>query len=372
MSALSRAHVLVLVDTAKEFDAAICYGAAQEQEAVLVPNTGPHRCSLTQKRTLNSYFQLSDFGQSFMATARATLSAKSAGPLRSNSDLRRTEDSSTRRFAEPTALYANMPLFTAAEIEAIADALGHTEHGLIGREIEYLVGACRMVDRGPTTKAKRLYNAFAESQNSKQNRTHILEFIRMAMAPARYAREPGRYEPMRANLNRALAFGGLVVDDAGKLSSVSRATTLPEAERRALDLRRDLEGRGVHADVLSFCRAELLADNYFHAVQEAVKSVAAKLRARTGLLEDGAELVDRTLTGKPPMLVVNPLVTPSERSEQTGFANLVRGTFGMFRNPTAHEARINWPMTKADTEDLLTLVSMIHRRLDAATMPPRV
>ena len=44
MSALSRAHVLVLVDTVAEaFDAAIYYGAAQEQEAVLVPNTDPHR-----------------------------------------------------------------------------------------------------------------------------------------------------------------------------------------------------------------------------------------------------------------------------------------------------------------------------------------
>lgn len=52
MSALSRAHVLVLVDTVtEEFDAAICYGAAQEQEAVLVPNTDPHRRSLTHMQT---------------------------------------------------------------------------------------------------------------------------------------------------------------------------------------------------------------------------------------------------------------------------------------------------------------------------------
>jgi uncharacterized protein (TIGR02391 family) len=265
-----------------------------------------------------------------------------------------------------------MPLLAAAEIEAIANALGHTELGLTGREIEHMIGACRMIDPGPITKARRLYNAFAESQNTKQNRTHILEFIRMTMAPARYAREPGRYEPMRANLNQALAFAGLVVDEAGNLTSAARATTLPEAQRRALDLRRDLEGRGVHPDVLAFCRAELLADNFFHAVQEAVKSIAAKLRARTGLLDDGGELVDRALGGRPPMLAINPLATPSERSEQAGFANLVRGTFGMFRNPTAHEARIHWPMSKADAEDLLTLVSMIHRRLDGATMPARV
>jgi hypothetical protein len=38
----------------------------------------------------------------------------------------------------------------------------------------------------------------------------------------------------------------------------------------------------------------------------------------------------------------------------------------------AHEARINWPMTKEDAEDLFSLVSLIHRRLDAARKPPRV
>jgi uncharacterized protein (TIGR02391 family) len=124
--------------------------------------------------------------------------------------------------------------------------------------------------------------------------------------------------------------------------------------------------------VLRFCRQELLADNYFHAVLEAVKSVADKLRARTGLTDDGAALVDRALTGDPPMLAINPLKTESEKNEQRGFANLLRGTFGMFRNTTAHEARINWPMTKEDAEDLFSLVSLIHRRLDAAHMPRRV
>ena len=118
-------------------------------------------------------------------------------------------------------------------------------------------------------------------------------------------------------------------------------------------------------------RAELLADNYFHAVQEAVKSVADKMRSQTGLSDDGATLVDRTLAGSPPMLAINPLSTASQRSEQSGFANLVRGTFGMFRNPTAHEARIHWAMSKEDAEDLLTIVSLIHRRLDAAHMPAR-
>jgi uncharacterized protein (TIGR02391 family) len=67
-------------------------------------------------------------------------------------------------------------------------------------------------------------------------------------------------------------------------------------------------------------------------------------------------------------VTINALLTDSQRSEQSGFANLVKGTFGMFRNPTAHEARILWAISKEDAEDLLSLASLIHRRLDAATV----
>lgn len=265
-----------------------------------------------------------------------------------------------------------MALFSQDQLEAIAGALGETDAGLTGPEIQYLLASSKMNDPGPSTKRIRIYNAFAESQNSKQNRTNILEFIRLAMKPARYSRAPERYEPMRALLNQALAFAGLVVDQTGELKTAKVAQTLPEAQRRARELRGDLEGRGVHPDVLRFCRAELVADNYFHAVQEAVKSVADKMRTRTGLTDDGAGLVDRVLGGEPPLLAINPRVTASERSEQSGFANLVRGTFGMFRNTTAHEARVHWAMSKEDAEDLLTIVSLIHRRLDRAHMPPRI
>jgi uncharacterized protein (TIGR02391 family) len=186
------------------------------------------------------------------------------------------------------------------------------------------------------------------------------------MKPERYAKQPERFEPMRANLNRALAFSGIAVSATGDLSAVTRAETLTEAARRADELRADLTRRGVHADVLRFCRAELVADNYFHAVLEATKSIADKLRAKSGLTEDGAKLVDATLCGSSPRVAINDLLTDSQRSEQSGFANLVKGTFGMFRNPTAHEAHVLWAMSKEDAEDLLSLASLIHRRLDAA------
>ncbi len=265
-----------------------------------------------------------------------------------------------------------MAFFTQDQIEAISGALGHTDEGLTNPEIVFLFVRARMIDPGAMTKRTRLFNAFVDSQNVKKNRTNILAFIRIAMAPARYSREPQRYEPLRLRLNTALAFAGLLVDETGELRTATKASTLPEAQRRARDLRSDLEGRGVHPDVLAFCRPELLVDDYFHAVQEAAKSIAAKLRDKTGLSDDGGTLIDRSLGGDRPMLAINPRQSVSERSEQAGFVNLVRGAFGMFRNPTAHEARVRWSMSKDDAEDILTIVSLIHRRLDTSHMPPRV
>lgn len=257
--------------------------------------------------------------------------------------------------------------FSESEMEAIAGALADTSEGLTGSEIGHILSSLKMEDPNPEmTKWKRLYNAFVVRQNKSQNRRAILEFIRRSLRPGRYAKDATRFERLRANVNRALAFSGLAVDAAGTLHAISKVSTLTAAAKRAQDLREDLTTRGIHPDVLRFCRAELVADNYFHAVLEAAKSVADKLRSRSGLTEDGAGLVDSTLAGDYPMLAINPLSTESQWSEQRGFANLVKGTFGMFRNTTAHEARILWAMNKADAEDLLSLVSLIHRRLDSA------
>lgn len=262
--------------------------------------------------------------------------------------------------------------FNQSQLQAIADALGDTTNGLTGSEIAHLLRTCRMADPSPDiTKRHRLYNAFVQTQNASQNRVPILAFVRHAMKPERYIREPERYEPMRANLNKALAFSGLAVEASGNLISVDKAQTLSEAQRRASDLREDLELRSVHPDVLKFCREELLAENYFHAILEATKSVADKLRARTGLTDDGATLVDRSLAGELPLLAINSLSNENERSEQRGFANIVKGLFGMYRNPTAHAPKIRWAVNKEDAEEVFTLLSLIHKRIDTARMPQR-
>jgi uncharacterized protein (TIGR02391 family) len=51
-------------------------------------------------------------------------------------------------------------------------------------------------------------------------------------------------------------------------------------------------------------------------------------------------------------------------------SQLAQGMYGMFRNPTAHAPKVRWAMEERETLDLLTIASMLHRRLDEARVAP--
>src|SRR5581483_100729 len=106
-----------------------------------------------------------------------------------------------------------VPQFSQSQVTAIAAALGDTSEGLTGTEIAHFLQLAKMADPTPDlTKRHRLHNAFATNQNQRGDRRAILSFIRHALKPERYIGNAARYETMRANTNRALAFAGLAVD----------------------------------------------------------------------------------------------------------------------------------------------------------------
>lgn len=94
--------------------------------------------------------------------------------------------------------------------------------------------------------------------------------------------------------------------------------------------------RDAHDEVLRYCEREVVEQNPFHAMQEAAKGVAERLRHHTGFGSDGAGLIDACFAGNPALVQLTPQQTLSEESVQKGFANLLKGLFGHFRNPTAH------------------------------------
>lgn len=263
-----------------------------------------------------------------------------------------------------------IPKFDDANLQAICAVLGATDSGLTGGEIGRYLAECNCPDPIPDmTKRHRLFAALQAKQTADGCANGVLAFVKHAMNPVRHVGNKEYFERERGKLNGVLSFSGLTLGEDGKLRFVNAARTLTDAEAAATSLRKALIERRVHGDVLKFCKAELLVDNYFHAVFEATKSVAEKLREKTGLTSDGAPLVDAALgigqTGHP-RLAFNSLMTESERSEHTGLMNLIKGLFGAFRNTTAHAPRIHWKVSEQDALDILTTISLIHRRLDDA------
>ncbi|MCK5282429.1 MAG: TIGR02391 family protein [Nanoarchaeota archaeon] len=256
--------------------------------------------------------------------------------------------------------------FDYDQLKAICNILGDTNEGLTGSEIKEALSQLNIVyiPEG-NNKASYLFHSLKWRQELDLNGSGTIKFIEKCMTPIRYIGNHSLHNSRLEKLNIALSLLGLKLEENGKIQYIEKAESLKEAMDKANRLKRKLEERNVHIDVLKFCRAELVNDNYFHAVFEATKSVADKIRDKTGLTKDGAELVSLAFGSESPLLKINNLSSETEKSEQRGFANLLRGLFGTFRNVPAHAPKIKWAIEEEDALDLLSLVSYIHRKLDA-------
>lgn len=163
--------------------------------------------------------------------------------------------------------------FDAQHLEAACRVLADTSRGLTGPQIGHILQDMNITDMSPQmTKWKRLFNALAEAQNKHQLGNHLIMFINRAMNPVSYARDRNAFEWRRDEINVVLAFSGYCVRDDGKVARSSKESTLKGARARAGRMRAALEGRNVHGEVLNYCRAELIEENYFHAVLEATNT----------------------------------------------------------------------------------------------------
>ncbi|MFI6505814.1 TIGR02391 family protein [Nonomuraea typhae] len=260
--------------------------------------------------------------------------------------------------------------FPATSVEQICRALAEA---VTGPQIPNLIAPLKIPEPAGSerqTKWKRLFNAVAERQNRQGDGKAMLRLVGEVMRPVRFTSTLA-FEDTRSAVNEALLYSGYKILDDGRVARTTAATTVAEAQQRADDLRAELSRRGVHPDVLHFCRAELMQRNYFHTVLEASKSVADKLRVLTGENGDGSGLVDKTCSiGQGPRVAFNTLTTEWERSEQNGLVMLMKGLFSTFRNPSAHAPKVLWATSRSDALDVLTLISMLHRRLDTAILHP--
>ena len=212
------------------------------------------------------------------------------------------------------------PTLSSAQLTRLAQLLD----GPTGRELRREFAELRLPTGVESTKWRMLRESFELAQRRDGHGGSVLRFVKQALDPA-HELASGSLAGLRTSVNEVLLLSGLRARHGSSCGSWPTRSWMP--------------------------------------------------RAKTGLASDGAQLVDEvfTLKNNLPPLAFNSLQTASERSAHTGyahFAHFARGVIAAFRNPTAHEAKIEFPLTEEDALDMLATISMVHRRLDDATITP--
>jgi len=274
--------------------------------------------------------------------------------------------------------------FDVAVLESVARVLGDTEDGLTNDEIGKILAAVGIADPKAIAEASalpgtwiriskkdRISCALDDHQRSSRTGDGMIKFVKSAMAPVRYIDRHDVLNGRLDRLNEVLSSVALEVRPDGTIAWLKApATTVDQMALRAGSLTSELARRSSHAKVIKYCSVELLHKSNFHAVEEAVKGVFDRIREETGSTLDGAELVDEVFAFKnvTPMLAMSKLSNRSETSEQAGFMLLLKGLFGMYRNPLAHDTRLRRnqerPISDHELLGLLTMLSLAHDHID--------
>lgn len=261
-----------------------------------------------------------------------------------------------------------IPPFPTEMVKGVCDVLAQTDSpGLTGSEIDTLLRMVRVEAREPAgNKRESLYVTLHNVQARQQAGNIVGGFIARAMSPGRYATQPNRFADLRDQLNEFLVFYGYSINEAGKLVTGKKASTISEGAALAGRLQTELKRRGCRPELLRYCDEELVNRSLFHAISEASKSIPSRVRTITGLAGDGASLYDGMFgtNRERPIWSINAHTSESEISEHRGFKNLLVGIHGHFRNPRAHTNRIMTDEELVDFYDAFSLFSYVHRRLD--------
>lgn len=121
-----------------------------------------------------------------------------------------------------------------------------------------------------------------------------------------------------------------------------------------------------HQEINKHCRKLYGEGNYFHAVFEAAKVYNNLVKSKAGSTHDGQDLMMKAWNPKNGLLKINPCTSETDINFHDGVKFLSAGLMRAFRNPTAHESALNWPIDERDATDILSLISFLLRQCDKA------
>lgn len=258
--------------------------------------------------------------------------------------------------------------FDQRKIESICNVIADTDDGLTGRELRHLLELCGVPYDPRITPNKRewFFNCIADKFNKEHSLLLFKRMIEEAINPALFTNLAKRdqFEFLVNGINKVLLLDGHEIDKSGKIVEVNQAKNLDEVDRRVNEREAIFQKRNFHPSVVHLSKKEFVNGQYFEAVFEASKGLSKKISEMTGLTGDGANLFEKAFSTKNPYLVLNRLQTETERNEHNGLRTLLNAIFLMFRNPQAHNLKLDWPVNEVKALDALSLISFAFKGLD--------
>lgn len=121
-----------------------------------------------------------------------------------------------------------------------------------------------------------------------------------------------------------------------------------------------------HPKVIDVSKTLFTTGNYDSATLEAFKAINNYVKEKTGLSQDGTNLMEKVFNENKPILKLNELLNPSDKDEQKGFKHMFMGSQLGIRNPRSHENVAQGDPIMA--LHCLSIASLLMKRVDQAKL----
>lgn len=256
-----------------------------------------------------------------------------------------------------------IPHLSLSALETIAKIIGDRYTGSEITVFFRKVGFPQIIHDG-STKWRFVFSALESLQREPYGDANIAKILEMLCNPQEFFGKPEVYNEVVEGIDEILGFYGLLVDrKVGKLVVSEKARA--ELRRRESAEAQVFDARKLHHEVIKHGRDLFVQGRHFHAVFECCKAFDRAVASKSQIDEHGEKLMGMALNLSGP-LKLNSQRSQSEINEQEGIMHLCKGLMRAIRNPEAHEPELDWPINQQDALDILSLISFLYRKLEAA------
>ena len=200
---------------------------------------------------------------------------------------------------------------------------------------------------------------------------NLLRIIEQLCSPEEFIGEADQHKIITEKINDLLLHYRLRVENNGKLRTLSQFDEIYYRDRQSKKEAKTTDAnlfdtRKLHPEVIQHGRLHFIEGRYFHAIFECCKAFDRYVSKKANSNESGTKLMQRVLAPDTGSLRLNALQTQTEKDMQLGLMQLCLGLMFFARNPGGHEPELAYPISREDTLDLLSLISLLYRQIEKA------